>query len=569
MYSFLINFKSLLSLYIVFIKSIKLYKFFILQLLGITSGIFSTLGIATFIPLLIIILNDDNVLINQASKFIDLELIPNFFIDNLIQVFIFFIFFSYFFKTFISVLFSTLSGGWIEQNAAKARIEIIDVFSKIENRLSGKILDKTSILHLNNQIVIFNSFNWAMLELNLIFYNLLFILILVILASLNFLFPLLILISTLALVLIPIFSMARLGGKIFYETQSTLLKKISYLIEGFDTLITSNSLIKSRKEIFDTNSTVITNGYRISFTASLARYIPEFIVISIICIILLFFDLRTDSLAFFVAYGFVLTRLVAVMNEFTSTLNRSLVSNKAAKEVIHFVEKYKETDQTVKESNDLHNLKKIEKIEFKELTLNFLDQTILDKVNWKVPINSVVLIKGPNGSGKSSFLKCLLGLLPYDGEILINDISFKKINKEYFYDLISYHGQENFLIPGTVFENINLGNDLEHDDVLNFFKNLEININEIFDDGLYHFIDEDSKNISGGERQLICLARSFLKNADIYILDEFTNHLSLKIENSIKKFISNQRDKTFLIITHEENQEHDWKEINFLKGRMK
>ena len=217
MYSFLINFKSLLSLYIVFIKSIKLYKFFILQLLGITSGIFSTLGIATFIPLLIIILNDDNVLINQASKFIDLELIPNFFIDNLIQVFIFFIFFSYFFKTFISVLFSTLSGGWIEQNAAKARIEIIDVFSKIENRLSGKILDKTSILHLNNQIVIFNSFNWAMLELNLIFYNLLFILILVILASLNFLFPLLILISTLALVLIPIFSMARLGGKIFYE----------------------------------------------------------------------------------------------------------------------------------------------------------------------------------------------------------------------------------------------------------------------------------------------------------------------------------------------------------------
>ena len=257
------------------------------------------------------------------------------------------------------------------------------------------------------------------------------------------------------------------------------------------------------------------------------------------------------------------------MNEFTSTLNRSLISNKAAKEVIHFVEKYKETNQTVKESNDLHNLKKIEKIEFKELTLNFLDQIILDKVNWKVPINSVVLIKGPNGSGKSTFLKCLLGLLPYDGEILINDRNFKKINKEDFYDLVSYHGQENFLIPGTVFENINLGNNLEYDDVLNFFKNLEINIDEIFDDGLNHFIEEDSKNISGGERQLICLARSFLKNADIYILDEFSNHLSLKIENSIKKFISNQKDKTFLIITHEESQVHDWKEINFSKGRMK
>ena len=57
-----------------------------------------------------------------------------------------------------------------------------------------------------------------------------------------------------------------------------------------------------------------------------------------------------------------------------------------------------------------------------------------------------------------------IGTSSLDGEILINDISFKKINKEYFYDLISYHGQENFLIPGTVFENINLGNDLEHDD---------------------------------------------------------------------------------------------------------
>ena len=140
--------------------------------------------------------------------------------------------------------------------------------------------------------------------------------------------------------------------------------------------------------------------------------------------------------------------------------------------------------------------------------LKFSDQTILDKVNWKVPINSVVLIKGPNGSGKSSFLKCLLGLLPYDGETLINDISFKKY--EYLRFLLIMD-KKIFFIPGTVFENIQiLGMDSEHDDVLGL-KNLEININEIFDDGLNHFIDEDSKNISGGERQLICLARSFQK----------------------------------------------------------
>ena len=102
-------------------------------------------------------------------------------------------------------------------------------FLRLKIDFQEDFLDKTPILHLNNQIVIFNSFNWAMLELNLIFYNLLFInfsnssFLKLSISIIDFNFILC------ALVLIPIFSMARLGGKIFYETQSTSVKEKNFL----------------------------------------------------------------------------------------------------------------------------------------------------------------------------------------------------------------------------------------------------------------------------------------------------------------------------------------------------
>lgn len=179
---------------------------------------------------------------------------------------------------------------------------------------------------------------------------------------------------------------------------------------------------------------------------------------------------------------------------------------------------------------------------------------ILDDIDLNIIKGNCVLIVGDNGSGKSSFLDLMSGLLkPDTGQVLIDGkINIDKI-KFCWLKKISYVQQDIFLLNKTIKENILLNS---NDD--NFFKSITelLFLNEAFDklpSKLDTIVGPAGINLSGGQRQLISIARALYKDGEVFLFDEPTSALDYDYQNVLKKVIYylKSNNKTILIITHD------------------
>lgn len=178
---------------------------------------------------------------------------------------------------------------------------------------------------------------------------------------------------------------------------------------------------------------------------------------------------------------------------------------------------------------------------------------IINKLNLNISRNGIVGIYGESGSGKTTLTDLILGLLkPTNGKILFNNININQ-HIESWNKFIGQVSQSIFLFNDTIKNNIIL-NDLNFNKkkfleiikylgMNNFFKNLP--------NGYNSFVGDVGKNISGGQKQKIAIARMLYKNPGLIFLDEATNSLDEKNENlvfHILKLI--KKNKIIFLITH-------------------
>jgi ABC-type bacteriocin/lantibiotic exporter with double-glycine peptidase domain len=182
---------------------------------------------------------------------------------------------------------------------------------------------------------------------------------------------------------------------------------------------------------------------------------------------------------------------------------------------------------------------------------------ILDNVNFNINKGECILILGENGSGKSTFLNIISGLVkPNVGEILIdNNINIYE-NKSNWFKEINYVQQDIFLLKKTIKENIILGN-VNNFDFLKFDKiNKLLLLDQAFgvlNNKLETIVGVEGINLSGGQKQIISIARALYKNGDIFLFDEPSSALDSyyqKILAKIIEFLKNN-NKTIIIITHD------------------
>ena len=182
------------------------------------------------------------------------------------------------------------------------------------------------------------------------------------------------------------------------------------------------------------------------------------------------------------------------------------------------------------------------------------DAKVLNGSSFTAKQGEVTALVGASGSGKTSILRLVSRLYDYDdGEILIDDKDIKNISTDSLFSKISIVFQDVTLFNTTVLENIRIGRQNATDEeVMAAAKlaNCEEFINEL-NQGYNTIIGENSAELSGGERQRLSIARAFLKNAPILILDEIAASLDVdnekKIQDSLNKLVKN---KTVLIISH-------------------
>ncbi len=191
---------------------------------------------------------------------------------------------------------------------------------------------------------------------------------------------------------------------------------------------------------------------------------------------------------------------------------------------------------------------------FKDVEFKYVDNKVINGVSFTAKQNEVTAIVGPSGCGKTTILRLLSRLYDYDkGSITIGGEDIKEISTKSLYKNISIVFQNVELFNTSIMENIRMGRKGATDEeVLRAAKLANVDkIIESLPDGYNTIIGENGSKLSGGERQRISIARAFLKDAAIILLDEISASLDveneMEIQNSINKLIEN---KTVIIVSH-------------------
>ncbi|WP_107690964.1 type I secretion system permease/ATPase [Campylobacter concisus] len=196
------------------------------------------------------------------------------------------------------------------------------------------------------------------------------------------------------------------------------------------------------------------------------------------------------------------------------------------------------------------------KIEFKNVSFTYPDTTkgSLDRINFVIQPGEKVGIIGKNGSGKTTLQKLILGLYsPTEGSVLIDGIDINQIDPADLRRNIGYVPQDVVLFKGTVRENI--VQKAPYVDDIQIIKAAKVSgVDEYVNAHPLGFdmpVFERGDGISGGQRQSIAVARAFLLDSPIILLDEPTNSLDNTVENKLKiNLKTNTANKTMLLVTH-------------------
>lgn len=196
-----------------------------------------------------------------------------------------------------------------------------------------------------------------------------------------------------------------------------------------------------------------------------------------------------------------------------------------------------------------------EEITFENVNFEYESGKVtLQNINTSIPFTETVGLVGESGAGKSTFVNLLLRLYePNEGRILFGGIDIREFDIKELREVISYVPQSPILFNQTILENIRIGNSNASDkDVIEAAKlaNAHEFILEM-ENGYQTMISERGSSLSGGQRQRISIARAFLKDSPILILDEATSSLDNKADKEIKETLKNLcKGRTSLIIAH-------------------
>ena len=194
-------------------------------------------------------------------------------------------------------------------------------------------------------------------------------------------------------------------------------------------------------------------------------------------------------------------------------------------------------------------------IEFKNVRFSYEDgETVLDDVSFVAKQGEVTALIGPSGGGKTTVSRLSARFWDINsGLITVGGMDISKIDPETLLSMYSIVFQDVTLFNNTVFENIRIGRKEATDEEVRAAAKLA-HCDEFIDklpDGYNTLIGENGSELSGGERQRISIARAFLKDAPIILMDEATASLDVDNESLIQEAISDLiKDKTVLIIAH-------------------
>jgi len=179
---------------------------------------------------------------------------------------------------------------------------------------------------------------------------------------------------------------------------------------------------------------------------------------------------------------------------------------------------------------------------------------VLQDLNFDIPAGEVVAFVGPSGSGKSTLLDLIPRFYdPQDGTVAVDGVDLREVSRTSLLEKIAVVTQQTFLFNTTIEENIRYARrDASEEEIIEAAKLacLDDFIGDL-PEGYQSRVGEQGVKLSGGQRQRISLARAFLKNAPILILDEATSELDTETERQVQESLRRvSPGRTILVVAH-------------------
>lgn len=347
-----------------------------------------------------------------------------------------------------------------------------------------------------------------------------------------------------------LFKMIRLNKKDSSAVNTFMVESI----EGVMSIRGSNTFLQFKDKFSSLYNNFIISSYNFFKKYNTLNFLNNFLISILIVVIITMgsifvIDGNMDSSSIITYYSVLCFFLEPVKNvaNFDVVVKKSRIS----------IERIEELLMVEEEKILLDNQKitgKLKNILFKDVTFSYdFKNNVVNKLNLKIDEGEKVVIYGKSGSGKSTVAKILTRYLDIErGKVFINGYDINDYNLWSIRESITYVSQNEFLLTDTIYNNINMKGTRDAEYIFDVCKMIGVDKIVKFKNGGYNMIlEENGSNISGGERERILLARAFVRDSDVYILDEsFSEIDSLGEREILGKIFSKYKDKTIIVISH-------------------
>ena len=340
------------------------------------------------------------------------------------------------------------------------------------------------------------------------------------------------------------------GNKRYYDIMRDISENFQQAIELQQEIKSYGQVDKFTKKIFEnveySEKIHIKAEFKMVLLLSISTNIQNLTLGATILFGTMFYLNGEVSLLYFVAFIMCASKIIDAVNGMFANLAELMYLDAN----LQRIKELRTAEVQQGEPKKLNNFD----IEFKNVEFGYGENKVINDISFIAKQGEVTALVGPSGCGKTTVLRLMSRLYDYDsGKIIIDGNDIKGIETESLFENISIVFQEVTLFNTSILENIRFGNKNATDDQVKEAARLA-NCEEFIEklpEKYNTLIGENGSKLSGGERQRISIARAFLKNAPIILLDEISASLDveneMKIQESLNKLIKN---KTVLVISH-------------------
>lgn len=347
----------------------------------------------------------------------------------------------------------------------------------------------------------------------------------------------------------------------YFDKSRTIDGKIYALCEenltGFDTVKVFGLEIKQNARydaLTADNVKASRKGYAVSGMVSpVVGFVNNFAYIAI-CVIGGYLAIKgtvsTGDLLAFIMYTKMFAGPLESLANGMSTMQSTIAS---AKRVYAYLDSEEMEELPLDANFDANAVKG--NVEFNDVNFSYTkDKPLIEGLNLDIKQGQKIAIVGPTGGGKTTIVNLLMRFYdPQAGAICVDGRDLSTLNRSQVRNMFSMVLQDTILFSGTIYENIAYGKpDATQEEVETAAKKAHIDtFIDTLSDGYKTVINEDSTNISGGQKQLLTIARAYLADRPILILDEATSNVDTRTEILIQQTMDDlMKGRTSFVIAH-------------------